>query len=108
MVNLALYWAEDYQRENPDVRISVTGGGSGTGITSLISNTVDIANASRAIKDEEREQALVNGVEPVEYVVARDAIAVIVNPQNPIQELTLQQVSDIYSGKFVKLAGIGW
>jgi len=99
MVNLALYWAEEYQQEYTDVRISVTGGGSGTGITSLISNTVDIANASRSIKEEEREQALANGIDPVEHVVARDAIAVIVNPQNPIRELTLQQVSDIYSGK---------
>ena len=99
MVNLALYWAEEYQQEYPEVRISVTGGGSGTGITSLISNTVDIANASRPIKEEEREQALANGVEAIEHVVARDAIAVIINPQNPIQELTLQQVSDIYSGK---------
>ena len=99
MVNLALYWAEEYQQEYPEVRISVTGGGSGTGITSLISNTVDIANASRPIKEEEREQALANGVEAIEHVVARDAIAVIINPQNPIQALTLQQVSDIYSGK---------
>lgn len=107
MVNLALYWAEEYQQEFPDVRISVTGGGSGTGITSLISNTVDIANASRAIKDEEREQALSNGVDPVEHIVARDAIAVIVNPQNPIQELTIQQVSDIYSGQIENWKALG-
>ena len=65
----------------------------------MISNTVDIANASRAIKPEENEQALANGVNPVEHIVARDAIAVIINQENPIQELTLQQVSDIYSGK---------
>lgn len=97
MVNLALYWAEHYQTDHPEARISVTGGGSGTGISALISNTVDIANASRAIKEEEIEQALQNGVEPVEQVVARDAIAVIVHPQNPIQQLTLQQVSDIYT-----------
>ncbi|MCD4671770.1 MAG: PstS family phosphate ABC transporter substrate-binding protein [Anaerolineaceae bacterium] len=99
MVNLALYWAEQYQQEHAEVSISVTGGGSGTGITAMISNTVDIANASRAIKPEEREQALANGVDPVEHVVARDAIAVIINPENPIQKLTLQQVSDIYSGR---------
>ena len=107
MVNLALYWAEDYQLEHEDVRISVTGGGSGTGITAMISNTVDIANASRAIKEEEKEQALANGVDPVEHVVARDAIAVIINPQNPIQELTLQQVSDIYSGKIKNWKDLG-
>jgi phosphate transport system substrate-binding protein len=107
MVNLALYWAEDYQKEHPDVRISVTGGGSGTGITALISNTVDIANASRAIKAEEIEEAKANGVDPVEHVVARDAIAVIVNPENPIQKLTLQQVSDIYAGRISNWKELG-
>ena len=107
MVNLALYWAERYQASYPDVRISVTGGGSGTGIAALISNTVNIANASRAIKDEEIEQARANGVEPVEQVVARDAIAVIVNPQNPIQQLTLQQVSDIYTRRVTNWKELG-
>jgi len=107
MVNLALYWAEDYQGEHTDVRISVTSGGSGTGITAMISNTVDIANASRAIKPEENEQALANGVNPVEHVVARDAIAVIINLENRIQELTLQQVSDIYSGKIENWEDLG-
>ena len=99
IVNLALAWPEAYQKEHPDVRISVTGGGSGTGIAALINKTVDIANASRAIKPEEIDLAKKNGVEPVEFVVARDAIAVIVNPDNPVNELTLQQISDIYSGK---------
>ena len=98
MVNMALYWAEQYQKENSNVSISVTGGGSGTGISALISNTVDIANASRKIKDEEIEQAIANGIQPVEYIVARDAIGVIVNVENPIEKLSLQQVSDIYSG----------
>ncbi|MBE0685658.1 MAG: PstS family phosphate ABC transporter substrate-binding protein [Anaerolineaceae bacterium] len=99
MVNLALYWAEEYQKLHPEVRISVTGGGSGTGIASLINNTVDLANASRKIKSEEIESANKNGVEPIEYVVARDAIAVIVHPDNPINHLTLQEISDIYTGK---------
>ncbi len=99
MVNLALYWAERYQELHNNVRISVTGGGSGTGISSLISNTVDIANASRAIKDNEIELAEENGVSPVEFVVARDAIGVIINPNNPIENLTLEQISAIYSGK---------
>jgi phosphate transport system substrate-binding protein len=99
IVNLALAWAEEYQQENPDVRISVTGGGSGTGIAALINGTVDIANASRQIKPEEQSEAQAKGINPVEFVIARDAIAVIVNPNNPVSELTLQQVSDIYSGK---------
>jgi len=99
IVNLALAWAEYYQLAYPDVRISVTGGGSGTGIAALINGTVDIANASRQIKQEEITEAQSNGVDPVEFVIARDAIAVIVNPENPVNKLTLQQISDMYSGK---------
>jgi phosphate transport system substrate-binding protein len=98
LVNLALAWAERYQEENPLVQISVTGGGSGTGIAALINGTVDIANASRAISPEEQALAETNGIEPVEFVVARDAIAVIVNPRNPVDRLTLEQVSAIYTG----------
>jgi phosphate transport system substrate-binding protein len=107
LVNLALAWAERYQQEFPNIEISVTGGGSGTGIAALINKTVDIANASRQIKAEEIQQAKDNGVDPVEHVVARDAIAVIVNPQNPVKQLTLQQLSDIYSGKINNWEQIG-
>lgn len=99
IVNLALAWAEKYQGEHPDTRVSVTGGGSGTGIAALINKTADIANASRQIKPEEVDQAKANGVDPVEHIIARDAIAVMVNPENPVSQLTLQQISDIYSGK---------
>lgn len=98
MVNLALAWAEAYQAAHPEVSISVTGGGSGTGITALASNTVDIANASRAIKPEEIESMQANGIDPIEFIVARDAIAIIVNPDNPIDRLSLEQLSAIYAG----------
>jgi phosphate transport system substrate-binding protein len=98
IVNLALAWAERYQADHPQMRISVSGGGSGTGITALIDGTVDIANASRAMKAEEIEAAQAKGIEPVEHVIARDAIAVIVNPHNPVQQLTLEQISLIYKG----------
>lgn len=107
IVNLALAWAEQYQADHPEVRISVTGGGSGTGIASLINGTVDIANASRKIKDEEAADAQSNGIEPVEHIIARDAIAVIVNPENPVRELTLKQISDIYSGKIKNWSEVG-
>lgn len=107
MVNLALAWAEKYQGEHPEVSLSVTGGGSGTGIAALINGTVDIANASRQIKEEETELAEEKGIQPVEFVVARDAIAVIVNPENPVSELSLQQISDIYSGKIKTWTEIG-
>src|SRR5215212_6490963 len=107
IVNLALAWAERYQAEHPDVRISVTGGGSGTGMAALINGTVDIANASRKISDDEKKQAEAKGVDPVEFVIARDAIAVIVNPENPVSQLTLQQIADIYSGKFSNWSEVG-
>jgi phosphate transport system substrate-binding protein len=107
IVNLALAWAERYQAEHADVRISVTGGGSGTGIAALINKTVDIANASRQIKPEETKLAEQNGIQPVEFVIARDAIAVIVNPENPVGQLSLQQLSDIYSGKFTNWREVG-
>ncbi len=107
IVNLALAWAEKYQGDHPEVRISVTGGGSGTGIASLINGTVDIANASRQIKEEEVAEAKKNGVEPMEHVIARDAIAVIVNPQNPVSQLTLKQISDIYSGVIKNWSEVG-
>ncbi len=107
IVNLALAWAEAYHSVNPEVQISVTGGGSGTGIAALINNTVDIANASRKIKDKEIENAKENGVEPVEFIIAKDAIAIIVNPNNPINELTLEQISAIYTGEINNWQEIG-
>jgi phosphate transport system substrate-binding protein len=107
MVNLALAWAETYQAQVPDVRLSVTGGGSGTGLAALINGTVDIANASRAIKTEEREKAEANGIEPVEFVVARDAIAIVVNLSNPVSQLTLQQLSAIYRGEITNWREVG-
>ena len=107
MVNLALAWAEQYQQVQPGVSLSVSGGGSGTGIASLINGTTDLANASRKIKDEEFAQAESNGTKPIEFVVARDAIAVIVNKTNPIDQLSLEQISDIYSGKYNNWSELG-
>jgi len=107
MVNLALAWAEAYQTLHPDVRIAVTGGGSGTGIAGLINGTVDIANASRRMKPEEMEAAQANGITPVEHVVARDAIAVVVHPSNPVDRLTLRQLSDMFSGRITNWSEVG-
>jgi phosphate transport system substrate-binding protein len=107
IVNLALAWAERYHAIRPDVRIAVTGGGSGTGIAALVNGTVDIANASRSMKPEELEAARENGIEPVEFVIARDAIAIIVHPSNPVDTLTLQQLSDIFSGNVDNWQEIG-
>jgi phosphate transport system substrate-binding protein len=107
LVNLALAWAERYMPAHPGVRISVTGGGSGTGIAALINGTTDIANASREMKKEEIDAAQKNGITPVEFTVARDAIAVVVNPANPVNGLTLQQISDIYQGKITNWRQVG-
>jgi phosphate transport system substrate-binding protein len=107
LVNLALAWAEAYIELRPEVRISVTGGGSGTGIAAMINGTVSIANASRAMKPEEIAAAEANGITPVEFVVARDAIAVVVHLSNPVDGLTLQQISDIYTGKITNWSQVG-
>jgi phosphate transport system substrate-binding protein len=107
MVNLALAWAEGYQNIRPDIRIAVSGGGSGTGIAALINGTVDLANASRRITIEEIEAARTRGYDPIEFVVARDAIAVIVHPENPIDSLSLSQLSDIYSGNVNNWSELG-
>jgi len=107
IVNLALAWAEKYQGEHADISISVTGGGSGTGIAALLNKTTDIANASRQMQTVELQQAKANGFDPVEFVVARDAIAVVVNPANPVSRLTFQQISDIYSGRITNWSQVG-
>ena len=107
LVNLALAWAEAYVQVRPEVRISVTGGGTGTGIAAMLNGTVDIANASREIKPEEMKAAKEKGMMPQQFVVAGDAIAIIVNPENPVQQLTLQQLSDIYTGKIRNWREVG-
>ncbi len=107
IVNLALAWAEAYRDIHPEIGISVTGGGSGTGIAALINGTVDIANASRRIKSEEQTQAETNGINPIEHIIARDAIAIIVNHDNPVNNLTIDQISDIYSGKINNWLEVG-
>ncbi|HID90086.1 MAG TPA: PstS family phosphate ABC transporter substrate-binding protein [Anaerolineae bacterium] len=107
LVNLAMAWAEEYMRLHPDVRISVTSGGSGTGIAAMINGTVDIANASRKMKPEEVAAAEANGIHPVEFIVALDAIAVVVHPSNPVDRLTLQQISDIYTGRITNWSQVG-
>jgi len=107
LVNLALAWAEAYRELRPEVSIAVTGGGSGTGIAALIHGTVDIANASRAMKAEEIEDARANGIEPVEHVVAVDALAIIVHPDNPVDRLTIGQLADIYTGRVTNWSAVG-
>ena len=107
MVNLAAAWAEAFSKENPKVSISVTGGGSGTGIAALINKQTDIADASRSMTDEEKQKAQSNGVNPVETQVALDGLSVVLNPNNPVSELSIPQLSDIYSGKISNWKDVG-
>lgn len=107
LVNVALAWAEAYRDVEPDVSIAVTGGGSGTGIASLINGTVDLANASRAMKDNEIADAEANGITPKEYVVAIDALAIITNLENPVSELTIQELADMYTGRITNWKDVG-
>lgn len=108
MVNLASAWAEAYQLKNPQVKISVSGGGSGFGITALIDGTTDLCNNSRPLKEEEIERARTEkGFEPISTVVALDGISVVVNPQNPVNDLTLDQLAAIYSGKITNWHEVG-
>ena len=96
LVNVAQAWAEAYPEVNPEVAVAVSGGGSGTGIASMINGTVDIANASRSMKDKEKALAEKNGQHPVEHVVGYDALAVFIHKDNPITSMSLSQLKDIY------------
>ena len=107
MVNLANSWAEQFMTANPDVNIAVKGGGSGNGIAALINGTADFANASREMKIEEIDQAKAKGVNPVETAVARDGIAVIVNPANSVKGLTTDQLGRIYRGEITNWKDVG-
>jgi phosphate transport system substrate-binding protein len=109
LVNVAQAWAEAYQKVDPNVAISVTGGGSGTGIAALINGTVDIANASRAMKQKEIDLAKSKGHNPVKHVVGYDALAVYLHKDNPAESLSLQQLAEIYGegGTFDKWTDLG-
>ena len=107
LVNLALAWAERYRDVDPSISIAVTGGGSGTGIAALINGTVDIANASRQMKEKEYAAAKENGYDPQEYTVAVDALAVVVNPENPVSQLTIPQLADIFTGRIGNWQEVG-
>jgi phosphate transport system substrate-binding protein len=99
LVNVAQAWAEEYQKVDSEVAVAVSGGGSGTGIAAMINGTVDIANASRKMKDKELKMAQDRGQNPIEHVVGYDALAVYLHPNNPMKELTLDQLKQIYGRK---------
>jgi len=87
--------------------LEVSGTGSGDGITALIDGRADVAMASRKMKDKEKQDASAKGLKPVEVVIARDGIAIVVHPSNPVSGLTLQQVKDIFLGKITNWKQVG-
>lgn len=99
--------AEVFMEENPAISISVQGGGSGVGIASLIDGTCNIADASRPIKEKEIATAQEKGVNPVETVIARDAIVLVVHPSNALAGLTLAEIKAIYTGKVSNWSEVG-
>ncbi len=107
MVNISQAWAEDFMKQHPGTSIAVTGGGSGNGITSLISSTCDIAEVSREMKESEIALARQKGVEPKKLVVALDGLAVVVHPSNPLSQLTIAQLADIYTGRVTNWKQVG-
>lgn len=98
MVNLGQAWAEAFNAKYPDVNIAVTGGGSGTGIAALINGTCDVCETSRAIEPKEMKMAEAKGITPNQEIVGLDGIAVVVNPKNPVKNLTMDQLRDIFMG----------
>jgi len=104
---LAQKEAEEFMKKDSTASISVTGGGSGVGFTALIDGTTDIAMASREIKLDEKTKLEINSVKVEEVLIAKDALAVIVNPTNKISKLTKEQLKDIFSGKITNWKQVG-
>jgi len=98
---------ESFMKKNPQVQMSLSGGGSGEGIKALIDKTADIATSSREIKKEEMDLARARGVKPVAHVVANDAIVPVVHPKNKVQNLSIDQLSQIYQGKITNWKEVG-
>jgi phosphate transport system substrate-binding protein len=107
IVNLVQKLAEVYMQKNPSVKISVTGGGSGTGIAGMINKKCDIGNASRAISPKEIELAAAAGITPSRVVIAIDGLSVIVNSRNPIAKLTRDQIGGIFRGEVTNWSEVG-
>lgn len=105
-VNLVQHLAESFMKDS-DIKISVTGGGSGTGIAALINKKVDIANASRTMKDSEIKQAKENNINPVRIVIAMDGLSVITNEVNPVEALTVKLLGKIFRGEITNWREVG-
>ncbi len=99
MVNLCQAWAEAFMARHPQVTVAITGGGSGTGIAALISGTCDLVSSSRQMTDKEKTQIIARGRTWREWTVALDGLAVVVHPSNPVKQLTVSQLADLFTGR---------
>ncbi|MCC6476112.1 phosphate ABC transporter substrate-binding protein [bacterium] len=107
MVNLMSALAESYMKSHPGKNIAVTGGGSGTGVAALLNGTTDICASSRSLQDKERDLAKQKQITPQELVIGMDGLAVMVNPQNPIDTLTMDQIKQIFVGQATDWSQVG-
>lgn len=107
LINLVQKMAEVYMEQNPGKMITVTGGGSGTGIASIINGKADIANASRQMKQKEIDLAVSKGISPKRIVVAIDGLSIVVHPDNPIEKMTFEDVGKIYRGEINNWKDLG-
>lgn len=109
MVNVAQAWAEEYAKVDDSVSVEVSGGGSGIGIAALLNGTADLANASRKVEEKELAKAKETGNDPKEFLVGFDALSIYVHKDNPLTEITVEQLGDIYreGGKLEKWSQLG-
>ncbi len=110
MVNLAQFWAEEYAKVEPTVSVEVSGGGSGIGIAALINGTADMANCSRKLEPDEFERVVKSrGAEPKEYLVGYDALSIFVHKSNPLNEISLEELGEMYreGGKITNWSQLG-
>ncbi len=104
---LSQAWAEEFMKKNPNAAIAVAGGGSGVGLAGLLNGSCDVANSSREAKPKEISTARSRNMTLVAHRVAKDGIAIIVNPDNPVKKLTMAQIKAIYTGKIDNWKDLG-
>lgn len=107
LVQVVSNLAEEFSTLHPEIELSVTGGGSSVGIAALLNESTDIANSSRDIKDQEVSDALAKGIEIQEFILGRDGLSVIVHPENPLTDLTMEAVAKMYRGEITNWSEVG-